>query len=951
MQNLDPSREYTDDEVKSALSGADGARDWSFRYERLDKDNFFIEDIDFVDSCSIDNNIFADIKRSAKFRLMDKGNINYLQDRIKPYARLNMPQDESYGNFARSLVPDVHYVMNDPIQVPLVPTFVAVPESNAHNTFATAFVMSKGNAIYPRLMPSSTTVRKTLWVQFTTTPIDAINIIAGMNETGNRLTVYTLPDNGGAQTQTEADLVEVGVFPAGQIWSMNKPFPEPETYYLKYEALTATEYAFAEWGRPIRIFDSSGKGRHANAVNVTPVTGIVRDGGTAQKVTGNIIRPAGGDAISSSQYFSGAFWIDMDNPGGTNMAVLCESSNSFLQIAVNAAIGRITITTGLGGWATGVDFVKDFPVGAERDSLYRAKHIAWTVDLDKAVGTLWIDGKEYTLNGVRGWGSFDPVYISDATIQNIIVSNLTNETVPYVIDDLEIFFNKMLKDAEISTLYRLGNTSYRSRKGYVEWPQGVFLLSSPSRVLEEGTSAYREVEAYDQLLTLREDSYETRYTAPKGANCVNEVEKILGYAKRVMLAPLTISGTSNIGAITDPGYNTPGSANATNDVSISVEQRPGSKIDRELLPVGSARGAVSQKLSYNSTSAFTVNKSLLGTTLVLDKVATFSAWMKPSVDVTVTTTIGSTTKTHALRANTWTNLLHTGRTSNQAGTAGMLYPAAIISIALPAGAHNIITAEAFVEEGETAGEFFMPRLPSSTQYSYGFEQVQGYPGPYFDSHAVAYSKMARITPSNQTFTEALEWEPGTTKLQVINDILAYINYDSAYFDENGIFVAEPYLSPAQRGSEFTYATDANSMITSDNVSQTLDVFSIPNKWVLVVSEPDSPPMIGSYTNDDPMSPTSTVARGRTIVDYRTEENASDQATLNAKAARLAFEASQVYEKIEFSTGLMPIHGNGDTYDIIIDELAIRNKYNETAWSMELEAGSTMKHQVRKIVQV
>src|SRR5690606_4925590 len=41
--------------------------------------------------------------------------------------------------------------------------------------------------------------------------------------------------------------------------------------------------------------------------------------------------------------------------------------------------------------------------------------------------------------------------------------------------------------------------------GYVEWSQGVFLLSTPSRAFQAGASVMREVEGYDQLLVLRDD--------------------------------------------------------------------------------------------------------------------------------------------------------------------------------------------------------------------------------------------------------------------------------------------------------------------------------------------------------------------------------------------------------------------------------------------------------------
>lgn len=216
--------------------------------------------------------------------------------------------------------------------------------------------------------------------------------------------------------------------------------------------------------------------------------------------------------------------------------------------------------------------------------------------------------------------------------------------------------------------------------------------------------------------------------------------------------------------------------------------------------------------------------------------------------------------------------------------------------------------------------------------------------------ASSYGFVQNVTPSALVMPAAMEWDPGTTYLRVVNDLLAAINYESASFDEVGRFVAKPYVSPTVRASGYTYATDAVSVISGD-VTQTIDLFSVPNKWVLVVSEADRPPLIGTYVNASPASPTSTVARGRTIVDYRTEQDAADQITLDAKAARLAVDASQVFESITFSTAVMPIHSGGDVYSIGISELVIDAKFSEQSWSYDLAPGALMKHEARRVVNV
>lgn len=207
-----------------------------------------------------------------------------------------------------------------------------------------------------------------------------------------------------------------------------------------------------------------------------------------------------------------------------------------------------------------------------------------------------------------------------------------------------------------------------------------------------------------------------------------------------------------------------------------------------------------------------------------------------------------------------------------------------------------------------------------------------------------------VTPSAKTLPTAKEWEPGTSKLRIINDLLGEINYESLSFDEEGRAVLQPYTSPQDRAEGFVYAAGESGLIIP-GVEQELDLFAVPNKWVLVVSDPDREPLVATYTNTDPASPTSVVRRQRTITDYRTEQEAVDLATLQDKAYRLAFEASQIYEAIPFETGLMPIHSGNDVYRLRYPTLAVNAKYAEQTWSLELKAGSKMKHRARRVVTI
>lgn len=206
-----------------------------------------------------------------------------------------------------------------------------------------------------------------------------------------------------------------------------------------------------------------------------------------------------------------------------------------------------------------------------------------------------------------------------------------------------------------------------------------------------------------------------------------------------------------------------------------------------------------------------------------------------------------------------------------------------------------------------------------------------------------------LTPSSKTLPAAREWDPGTPKLQIVNDLFGAINYRSLYFDSDGLAVGEPYLSPTTAPARHLYATDDASLVLA-GAEEELDLFDISNKWVLYTSQPDQASLRSVYTNTNPGSPTSTVSRGRTIVDFRRVE-AADQPALDAKVARLAFEASQVYTAVNFSTAIVPDHGESDVIDFVHSGLGISARYVEHTWELPLVAGGAMRHRIRRVVTV
>lgn len=207
-----------------------------------------------------------------------------------------------------------------------------------------------------------------------------------------------------------------------------------------------------------------------------------------------------------------------------------------------------------------------------------------------------------------------------------------------------------------------------------------------------------------------------------------------------------------------------------------------------------------------------------------------------------------------------------------------------------------------------------------------------------------------IESSENVLNRAKEFEPGTEKLKAVNELLKEINWTTLWVDENGYYTSGRYRSPADRQATYSYKDDDKSIL-SPGMSEDLDLVNVANSWVVVATNPEEEPMVSSYQNTNEESPTSTINRGRVIADYREIESIADQEALDAYVERLAFNASQVYGYLDFTTAINPLHSYSDVLDVRDRDLGIDDKYAETNWTMPLKAGSLMSHSVRKVVNI
>ena len=151
-----------------------------------------------------------------------------------------------------------------------------------------------------------------------------------------------------------------------------------------------------------------------------------------------------------------------------------------------------------------------------------------------------------------------------------------------------------------------------------------------------------------------------------------------------------------------------------------------------------------------------------------------------------------------------------------------------------------------------------------------------------------------------------EWayDAGTSKLEIVNDLLKFAGFASAGIDERGVVQLQVYIDPADRSASVMLRDDEPGCIFSPVVKHELDYFSVPNVVIAVMSNEEEC-LVARAENTDPLSIYSIPSRGREIVLKEEVSDIESQEALDAFAERRLAEVSSAVESVEIEHPWLP----------------------------------------------
>lgn len=199
-------------------------------------------------------------------------------------------------------------------------------------------------------------------------------------------------------------------------------------------------------------------------------------------------------------------------------------------------------------------------------------------------------------------------------------------------------------------------------------------------------------------------------------------------------------------------------------------------------------------------------------------------------------------------------------------------------------------------------------------------------------------------------TDREDWSEGTPYLTIVNQLLEEINYKQVWFDGSGVAHLEPTAQVTAENIKWAYSADNVHLLSpiSPELTQAFDIFSAPNVFVAICSNPDlDAPLVARAENSNPASSTSTFRRKQRITQLLKVDNIASQSALQAYVDNVCFQSLIGHKTITFETLAEGGHGAGDI--LSLDHKDVGGIFEETGWYITMKPGELMKHTARRAV--
>ena len=249
-------------------------------------------------------------------------------------------------------------------------------------------------------------------------------------------------------------------------------------------------------------------------------------------------------------------------------------------------------------------------------------------------------------------------------------------------------------------------------------------------------------------------------------------------------------------------------------------------------------------------------------------------------------------------------------------------------------AYDSVNLELYDESYILAQSAFDTRhyYPAGTPYTQVFNEIlteNGFARQYID-------------PSASTLQIDREFAVGENILKSLNTLLEEAGFDTLHMDTEGY--AKCTRKVDKTVPEFIYKANFNPGMT-----ESFDVYGIPNVFVGVVSTPDHSVMTYTAENHNPNSELSIERRGYKLAKVYTLDSIASQEELEEYVNNLLQDSMMAIEGVTFTSDIQPGHDFENC--VQVEHKEVTGLYIEKSWSYSFGTAEVMNHYAEKKVIV
>lgn len=190
------------------------------------------------------------------------------------------------------------------------------------------------------------------------------------------------------------------------------------------------------------------------------------------------------------------------------------------------------------------------------------------------------------------------------------------------------------------------------------------------------------------------------------------------------------------------------------------------------------------------------------------------------------------------------------------------------------------------------------------------------------------------------------WQPKTSYLTIINDLLSGINHFSLWADVYGVFTTRSRIAPALDDEDVAYRTSQEPCMIRNKLPRKRTSVRPPNRIIAAIKDPLRSPAAGVAENIDGLSPSSTVNVEINVQEYNVDRIA-DVATASLWAAYEVRVATGKGETVQLTTHFDPRRDAHEVYLLTFYGHEVETIWRVAEWQMTLGIGMPMIHSLER----